>query len=159
MRRHGAERKERCASVAIEKEVLIQCADIRKEIEEVRQRISKLETQIARIKKEGTVTDKVSGGSGGRQHFTIEGFPHPEYNRKKTILYMRKQRLEKLETTLLEKLSQAEEFIEGITDSRMRRIVSLRCVENLSWREIASRIGGNTEDSVRMAFNRFIEEK
>ncbi len=144
--------------MAIEKEVLIQCADIRKEIEEVRQRISKLETQIARIKKEGTVTDKVSGGSG-RQHFTIEGFPHPEYNRKKTILYMRKQRLEKLETTLLEKLSQAEEFIEGITDSRMRRIVSLRCVENLSWREIASRIGGNTEDSVRMAFNRFIEEK
>ena len=143
--------------MAIEKEVLIQCADIRKEIEEVRQRISKLETQIARIKKEGTVTDKVSGG--GRQHFTIEGFPHPEYNRKKTILYMRKQRLEKLETTLLEKLSQAEEFIEGITDSRMRRIVSLRCVENLSWREIASRIGGNTEDSVRMAFNRFIEEK
>ena len=142
--------------MAIEKEVLIQCADIRKEIEEVRQRISKLETQIARIKKEGTVTDKVSGG---RQHFTIEGFPHPEYNRKKTILYMRKQRLEKLETTLLEKLSQAEEFIEGITDSRMRRIVSLRCVENLSWREIASRIGGNTEDSVRMAFNRFIEEK
>lgn len=145
--------------MAIKKEVLIQCSDIRKEIEEVRQRIGKLEAQISKIEREGTVTDKVSGGSGGHQHFKIEGFPYPEYRRKRTILYMRKTRLENLEMTLLEKLSQAEEFIEGIRDSRMRRIISLRCVENLSWREIANKIGGNTEDSVRMAFNRFMEEK
>ncbi|MDE5588204.1 MAG: hypothetical protein K2J60_03565 [Acetatifactor sp.] len=146
--------------MTIRKEILMQCSDIRKEIGEVRQRINKLEAQIARIREEGNVIDTVRGGRGGIEHFRVEGFPYPEYSRKKTILCMRKTRLEELETELLEKLSQAEEFITGIEDSRMRRIVSMRCVENLQWNKIADRIGGgNTEASVRMAFNRFMEKK
>ena len=92
--------------------------------------------------------------------FTIEGFPYPEYGRKKTLLYTRKATLNGLEMELLETLNQVEEFIASVKDSRMRRIINLRFLENLSWNKVADRIGGgNTEDSIKKAFYRFMEEK
>lgn len=143
----------------VSKEILIQYSDLQEEVKEVRQRIEKTEKQIERIEKDGSVCDKVMGGDGGLQTFKIEGFPYPEYSRKKTLLYTRKATLTGLEIELLETLNQVEEFIASVKDSRMRRIINLRIVENLSWNEVADRIGGgNTDDSVRKAFTRFMEK-
>lgn len=143
----------------VTKEILIQYSDLQEEIKEVRQRIEKTEKQIERIEKDGSVCDKVMGGDGGLQPFKIEGFPYPEYSRKKTLLYSRKAILTSLEMELLETLNQVEEFIASVKDSRIRRIINLRIVENLSWNEVADRIGGgNTEDGVRKAFARFMEK-
>ena len=101
----------------------------------------------------------VSGGNGGNQHFKIEGIPLPEYRHKKTLLYSRKTTLEILENELLEKTNEVEEFIANIKDSRIRRIINLRFLENQSWNKVADQIGGNnTEDSVRKAFDRFMKE-
>ena len=145
--------------MAISKEVLVQYADLRQECKEVREKIEKLEKQIDRIEKDGNVIDKVRGGEGGLQSFKIEGFPYPEYSRKKTLLNMRKATLCELEMELLETLNQVEEFIASIKDSHIRRIISLRIVDNLSWNKVADRIGGgNTEGSVKMAFQRFMEK-
>lgn len=142
----------------ISKEILIQYSDLQEEAKEVRERIEKTEKQIAKIENEGNVIDTVTGGSGNSQHFKIEGFPYPEYNRKKTLLYARKATLASLEMELLETLNQVEEFIAGLDDSRMRRIITLRFVENLSWNKVTDRIGGNnTEDSIKKAFYRFME--
>lgn len=142
------------------KSILVQYADIKKETDEVRQKIKKVEAEIERIEEEGDVTDTVRGGSGGNQHYKIKGFPHPQYTRKKIILHTRKEKLVDLENKLLETLNQVEEFIASIEDSHMRRIISLRFIENLSWAKVAECIGGgNTEDSIRMAFNRFMEKK
>lgn len=48
------------------------------------------------------------------------------------------------------------DFIGNIEDSLMRMIVKYRCVDCLSWYNVAIRIGGNnTEDSVKKAFSRF----
>ena len=142
----------------ISKEILIQYSDLQEEVKEVRERIDKTEKQIAKIEAEGSVIDTVSGGSGNAQHFKIEGFPYPEYSRKKTLLYARKATLASLEMELLEMLNQVEEFIASLDDSRMRRIITLRFIENLSWNKVADRIGGNnTEDSVKKAFYRFME--
>ena len=142
----------------VSKEILIQYSDLQEEIKEVRQRIEQTERQIERIEQEKTVCDKVRGGEGGLQSFKIEGFPYPEYSRKKTLLYSRKATLTSLEMELLETLNKVEEFIASVDDSRMRRIINLRFIENLSWNKVADRIGGgNTEDSIRMAFNRFME--
>lgn len=144
----------------ISKEILIQYSDLQEEVKEVRERIEKTEKQIAKIEAEGNVIDTVSGGCGGIQHFKIEGFPYPEYSRKKTLLYARKATLASLEMELLETLNQVEEFIASVEDSRMRRIIMLRFVENLSWNAVAHRLGGNTTaDSARMEFNRYIEKK
>ena len=142
----------------ISKEILIQYSDLQEEVKEVRERINKTEDQISKIEKDGNVIDSVCGGNGGIQHFKIEGFPYPEYSRKKTLLYARKATLASLEMELMETLNQVEEFIASVEDSRMRRIITLRFIDNLSWNKVADRIGGNnTEDSVKKAFYRFME--
>lgn len=143
----------------ISKEILTQYSDLQEEVKEVRNRIESTEKQIAKIEEEGNVIDTVSGGSGGIQHFKIEGFPYPEYSRKKSLLYVRKDTLVNLELELIETLNQVEEFIAGVEDSRIRRIITLRFIENLSWNKVADRIGGgNTEDSVKKMFYRFMEK-
>ena len=141
----------------VSKEILIQYSDLQQECKEVREKIEKLERQIAKIEADGAVVDKVRGGLGGLQSFKIEGFPYPEYSRKKTLLYARKATLSELEMELLETLNEVEEFIASISDSHIRRIVNLRVVDGLSWSEVARKIGGNTEDSVKKAFYRFME--
>ena len=145
--------------MAISKEILTQYSDLQHECKEVREKIEKLERQIAKIESDGAVVDKVRGGDGGIQSFKIEGFPYPEYSRKKTLLYARKATLSELEMELLETLNEVEAFIASVKDSHMRRIISLRVVDGLSWNKVADCIGGgNTEDSIRMSFNRFMEK-
>ena len=145
--------------MAISKEILVQYADLQKECKEVREKIEKLEKQIAKIEEDGAVIDKVRGGDGGLQSFKIEGFPYPEYSRKKTLLYARKATLSELEMELLETLNEVEAFISSVKDSHMRRIISLRVVDGLSWNKVADYIGGgNTEGSVKMSFQRFMEK-
>lgn len=51
------------------------------------------------------------------------------------------------------------ESINNIEDSLIRQIVFYRNVSCMSWKQVALEIGGNnTENSVRMAYNRFIEK-
>lgn len=143
----------------VSKEILVQYADLQQECKEVREKIEKLEKQIDKIESEGNVIDKVTGGLGGLQSFKIEGFPYPGYSRKKTLLYARKATLSELEMELLETLNEVEEFIASVKDSHIRRIISLRVVDGLSWNKVADRIGGgNTEGSVKMAFQRYMQE-
>ncbi len=143
----------------VSKDILNQYADLQEEVKEVKDRIKKTEEQILHIEKEGTVIDKVMGGEGGLETFKIEGFPYPEYSKKRMLLYSRKATLAGLEMELLETLNQVEEFIAGVEDSRMRRIINLRFIEGLSWNMVADRIGGgNTEGSIKMAFQRFMEK-
>ena len=142
--------------MAISKEILNQYLDLQEEIKQVQEKIAKLEKLIDKIEQEGTVKDKVTGGEGGWQHFQIEGVPYPELMTKKTLLNIRKSQLTKLEIKVLETLNDIEQFIASIDDSHIRRIVDLRFVEGLSWQGVACKIGGNTEDSVRKAFERYM---
>lgn len=155
------------------KEMVNQYIDMRDEAKEIRQTIEKLKTDINRIIKQideleanGTVKDKVYGGEGGWQGFTIEGFPTKDHKNKKNLLYTKKiklseriETLEELETELVSKVADVEKFICGITDSHIRRIVRMRAIDNMSWNEVAIHIGGgNTEDSVRMMYNRYFKK-
>lgn len=143
----------------ITKKILHEYIDLQREIEETREKIAKVEKQIAKIEKQGAVIDTVSGGDGGIQHFKIEGFPYPEYSRKKTLLYARQTTLTNLEIELMETINEIELFISQIDDSFMRRIINLRFIEKLSWGEVANRMGGaNNEDNIKKAFYRFMEK-
>ena len=159
--------------MSVTKHILDQYSDLRKEIEEVQEKISKLDAEIDRLEKRireiengEIVKDKVRGGEGGNQSFNIEGVPQKEYEQKKTALYskkllliQRKTTLELLKLEIEEKKNDVEKYIASIDDSRMRRIVNMRFIENLSWNQVADRIGGgNTEGSVKMAFQRFMRE-
>lgn len=49
------------------------------------------------------------------------------------------------------------EYILNLPDPQLRSIVYMRSIEGLDWNTIASQAGGgNTEDSVRKAYARFI---
>lgn len=143
----------------MDKNILIQYADLREEVKELRDRINSLERQINQMEKEGSVKDSVKGGSGGIQHFKVEGFPIPKYNKKVNSLKKSKLKLESREIDLFELLSQVEEYINTIEDSYIRRIVSLRVVENMTWQQVANKLGGkNTPDGIRKTFDRFIKK-
>lgn len=143
----------------ISKEILIQYADLQQEISELQARKIKLEKQFKTFLDGGTVTDMVTGGSGGIQHFKIEGFPIVAYEKARNALSKNIQRIEDKYTELLELQNEVEEYIESIDDSRMRRIIRMRFLDKMTWNQVANNIGGNnTEDSIRMAFNRFLEE-
>ena len=129
------------------KEVLSQYSDLQEEIKEVRKKIAKLQDDLKKIESGESVIDTVSGGMGGTQHFKIEGVPYPEYGRKL------------LQDDLLEKTNDVEEFIASLDDSRMRRIINFRFLENKSWLQTAYALGGKaTADSVRMEFERFFKK-
>ena len=141
------------------KEILIQYADLQQEISEMQESKEKTEKIFKKFLDGGTVTDMVTGGFGGIQHFKIEGFPIIEYEKARSSLTRKIQRLEEKYTELLGLTSEVEEYIDTIDDSRMRRIITMRIIDKLTWNQVAIKIGGgNTEDSVRMAFNRFFEE-
>ena len=141
----------------ISKEILIQYSDLQEEVKEVRERIARTERQIAKIEEDGKVIDTVSGGCGGIQHFKIEGFPYPEYSRKKTLLYARKATLASLEMELLETLNQVEEFIASVNNSEMRRILSMRFIDNKNFEQIG-RILGYDRTSISKKIDKFLEE-
>lgn len=50
------------------------------------------------------------------------------------------------------------EYIQGITDSRMRQILFYRKVSCMSWTRAGVEMG-ETADSLRMAYNRFMERE
>ena len=154
------------------RESLTQYYDLRKEIKFVQERIEglkksikEIEDRISEIEEGEIVKDKVRGGLGGIQTFSIEGIPTKEYYRKKTELTTKKMLLESridtlsiLELNALQQIEEIEAYINSITDPLIRQIVLLRVVDCNSWRDIAQQIGGdNTEDSVRMIYNRSIK--
>ena len=50
--------------------------------------------------------------------------------------------------------------VASLDDSFMRQIIVYRNVDMIKWRDIAQKIGGgNSEDSIRMAYNRFVDKK
>lgn len=56
--------------------------------------------------------------------------------------------------------NQIMRFVAKIDDSLMRQIVVHRNVDLMKWRDIAQKIGGgNTEDSVRKAYERYMEKE
>lgn len=156
----------------VTKEVLLQYSDLIKEKEEVREKIAYLEDKIPKIEKRiqqieagELVKDKVRGGLGGIQGFTVEGIPTEEYQKRRTdlltkklLLNQRKSTLEILDFAITQKINEVEEFISGLEDSQMRRIINLRFIENLSWIQVANRMGGgNTESGVKSSFHRFMQ--
>lgn len=155
----------------MDKQLLAQYADMKKEIKETEERvehlthdISRLTEQIKKIERNETVVDCVKGGEGGIQTFKIEGVPIPELRKKKNELLHKKLLLnerisicELLKDDLDEKTVDVERFISEIEDSRTRRIVQFRVIDGLSWEEVASRIDDkSTSASVKMAYKRFI---
>lgn len=160
--------------MVIDRQTLIHYCDLIDLIADTERHIRKTASDIERIDKKlkaiedgEKVTDKVYGGEGGWQGFIIEGIPVPEYDQCKTALLTKRIRLNeeyrqlaqhKIE--LCEQRAGVQKFLRSITDPHIKRIITYRCIDQLSWSEVASKIGGgNTEDGVKQAFWRFCRKE
>lgn len=123
--------------------------------------INNIEKRIAELEEKGyKEKDSVSGGNGGIQHFSIEGFPYPRYHREKSRLILRKKRWSEIEEKLDKQILEIEEYLNSIDDSQMRRMIKYKYIEELSWQQVAERMGGgNTADGCRMAVDRYLKKQ
>lgn len=142
----------------MDKDILIQYSDMVEEVKDLRRRIRKLQDDIDKLE---PVKDSVKGTrkDGTIGSITISGYPVPVYYRYKNQLEKRETALRKKEAELLELVNTVEEYITGISDSKMRRILRYRYIDNLNWVQVAVRMGKKyTADGCRMLHNRFFEE-
>lgn len=145
--------------------ILQQYTDIKIEIRDLKERIERNKKALQRIREEGNVKDIVAGGMGGIQHYTIEGFPDPEYARKKSALLSNKLKLEAKVNELQQMKEDVDEFISKIEKSEIRTILRLYYIDELTWQQVANRMNEYhgkrrryTEDTCRMKAQRFLKK-
>lgn len=147
----------------VSKEILVQYADLQQEIKYLRKKIDSLQNERAKME------DK-------KQHSSVTGssedFPYTKHNIQtegyvgltdisarhlNSTINSKIKKLEERYGRLLDVTNELLDFIDSIDDSRMRMIITYRIVENYSWGQVADAMGGgNTEDCVKKAFYRFM---
>ena len=150
----------------LDKSILIECCDMKAEIKDLRRRIIQDKKELKCIETDGKVVDTVKGGLGGQQHYTVEGFPHPLYERKKRLLRQRMEKLERYETELLVLTNQAEEYIESIEKSELRTMFRLYFIDGLTHARTAECMNSiypnrkvkYTDENVKKRIQRFFEK-
>ena len=141
------------------KTALEQYIDVKQEIREIEASTERLNNKLDRINREGNVKDAVKGGNGGFQTFHIEGFPVAEEDEAKYLLSKNIRLLEERKAKAAELVVRVEEYLNTLDDSRMRRMISMRYIEGMSWKKVASRMGGRaTEESCRKEAERFLKK-
>lgn len=152
----------------MDKNILIEYADMKEEIKDLRRRIEQNKKELSRLNGQ-VVMDSVSCGKKGKKPLgtvKITGRPVTAISRKESLLNKRICRLEELEEELLELTIQVDEYIETIEKSELRIIFRLYYIDDLTWYQVALRMNQNfpkrkvkyTEDNCRMRHNRFLEK-
>lgn len=152
----------------VDRNILIEYADMKEEIKDLRRRIEQNKKELSRLNGQ-IVMDSVSCGKKGKKPLgtvKITGRPVTAISRKESLLDKRIRRLEELEEELLELTIQVDEYIEAIEKSELRIIFRLYYIDDLTWYQVALRMNQNfpkrkvkyTEDNCRMRHNRFLEK-
>lgn len=139
----------------MDKEILRQYIDACEQVREAQQDILRLKKNRKKI-----VQDRVSGSAHEfpytAKSFRIEGLAYPvvkdpdELDRREEILRERLRRAEEIKC-------QVEAWMLTIPQ-RMQRIIRYRVFEEMTWTEVAIRMGRNsTADSVRMEYTNFMK--
>ena len=139
----------------MDKEILKQYIDACEQVKEAKEDILRLKKNRKKI-----VQDRVSGSAHEfpytAKSFHIEGLSYPvvkdpdELDRREAILQERLQKAEEIKR-------QVEAWMLTIPQ-RMQRIIRYRVFEELSWNEVAIRMGRKaTADSVRKEYENFMK--
>lgn len=148
----------------VSKEILVQYADLQEEIKYLRKKIDSLQNEQAKMENKKK-SSSVIGSS--------KDFPYTNHNIKtegyveltdvsarylESTINSEIRKLEERCERLLHTTNELLDFIDSIEDSRIRMIITYRIVENYSWGQVADAMGGgNTEDCVKKAFYRFMD--
>lgn len=132
--------------ISTTKKDLSQLYYLKREIRSDEQRLADLEAAATKI------TSSMSGmpGSGKRSDKTALG---AEIADLKKIIHSKNE-------MCIAHYNRIMRFVAELDDSFMRQIITYRHLDLMSWRNIAQKIGGgNSEDGIRMAYNRFLERR
>lgn len=129
----------------------IDACELIRETEEDIRRLEKFRTATVHVKVKGSMPEfpylEQGINIGGVQYST----------RNEDQLMMEKQILDERRKAADAIRLQAEEIINR-APIRMQRIIRLKCVEGMTWKEVAKKMGrGCTEMSVRKEFDRFLK--
>ena len=152
----------------MDKSILSEYANMKEEIKDLRRRITEDQKKIDQLNRL-IVADSVTCGKKGKKPIRtvkIKGFPKMEIERRQALLERWQARLHMLETDLIEKQLQVEEYIQTIEKSELRIMFRLYYIDNLTWYQVAMRMNQifpkrrikYTEDNCRMRHNRFLEQ-
>ena len=152
----------------MDKSILSEYAGMKEEIKDLRRRIADDQKRIDQLRRT-IVTDSVSCGKKGKKPIRtvkIKGFPQMEINRRISLLKRRQAKLQMLETDLIEKQLQVEEYIQTIQKSELRTMFRLYYIDNMTWYQVALRMNQifpkrrikYTEDSCKQRHKRFLEK-
>lgn len=146
----------------MDKEILVQYISLKTEILDLEKLIQKTQKEICRMEgKECQVSDSVKGTrrDGTYGSIRITGYPYALCEKKREILKKREKKLNDFRGDLLEIVNDVDDYINSLEDSRMRRLIRYKYMDELSWVQVAHRMGHKyTADSCRMAVSNFLKE-
>lgn len=151
----------------MDKSILSEYADMKEEIKDLRRRISEDQKRIDQLKRT-IVSDSVTCGKKGKKPIRtvkIKGFPQAEINRRVALMERRQAKLHMLETDLIEKQLQVEEYIQTIQKSELRIMFRLYFIDDLSYPKVAMRMNQiypkrkikYTDENVKKRIQRYFE--
>ncbi len=150
----------------MDKNILIQYADMQQEVKDIRRRIDDTERKINKMLEGEIVSDTVQGTrvDGTIGSIRITGFPIRDYDKKQQSLIRLKRKLEITEEELMKNMTEAEEFIESIKNSELRIMLRLHYIDDLTWIQTAHTMNSMfkkrvyTEAACRKRNERFFKE-
>lgn len=151
----------------MDKSILSEYADMKEESKDLRRRISEDQKRIDQLKRT-IVSDSVTCGKKGKKPIRtvkIKGFPQVEINRRVALMERRQAKLQMLETDLIEKQLQVEEYIQTIPKSELRIMFRLYFIDDLSYPKVAMRMNQiypkrkikYTDENVKKRIQRYFE--
>lgn len=134
--------------------------ELLKEYKDACELIRETEAELERLSRQQDVVHDIVTGSRKefpytKQHIHIEGRDQrheSQMSKEAKLLYERKKKAMSIKQRVDSLLNEMP--------ARIQRIVKMRYFDNLSWEEIAIRMGRNaTADSIRMEWKRYIKFK
>ncbi len=152
----------------MDKNILEQYLEMKGEICDLQDRIDQGERKLARIEKEGVVSDTVRGTrkDGTIGPIKITGYPIPEVDRVKNMIKKRVAKLHVLEDELQGAVNAVDDFIAKIPKSDLRQIFRFYYLDDMTWAAVAINMNYRfpnrrikyTEDNCRMRHDRYLEK-
>lgn len=151
----------------MDKSVLIEYADMKEEIKDLRRRIEKNQRELDKLNKM-VVTDSVTCGKKGKKPIRtvkIQGVPKMAIVQKQNALERNRKQLEKVELELLELTNQVEGYIQTIEKSELRIMFRFYFIDDLSYPKVAQKMNEAfpkrrvkyTDENVKKRIQRFFE--
>lgn len=152
----------------MDRSVLIEYADMKEEIKDLRRRIEADRRELRKLNAMA-VADIVALGKKGKKPLgtvKVEGQPIKAISRKQKAWERKIALLEQLEVNLIEKQNEVEEYIQQIEKSEIRTMFRLYYIDDLPWYKVAMMMNEMfpnrrikyTEDNCKQKHKRYFDK-